>query len=140
MDFEQVISNLNFPAIFVSALSSFVFGWLWYGPLFGKKWMVLNGFNREEMRKQKWLPFPLILGINYFSTVLAAFSLAMFLGAESDAVFGIFAGLMIAIFWIATSRLNDVLYERKPIGLFWINVGYNVVIYAIMGAIIGAWK
>lgn len=140
MDFGQVISNLNYPAIFVSALSSFIIGWLWYGPLFGKKWMELNGFNPEEMRKQKWLPFPLILGINYFATVLAAFSLAMFLGAEADAVFGIFAGLMIAIFWIATSRLNDVLYERKPMGLFWINVGYNVAIYVIMGAIIGGWK
>lgn len=139
MNFGQVISNLNFPAVFVSALSSFIVGWLWYGPIFGKKWMELNGFDPEEMRKQKWLPFPLILGINYFATVLAAFSLAMFLGAESDAVFGIFAGLMIAIFWIATSRLNDVLYERKPMGLFWINVGYNVVIYVIMGAIIGAW-
>lgn len=140
MNFGQVISNLNFPAVFVSALSSFIVGWLWYGPIFGKKWMELNGFDPEEMQKQKWLPFPLILGINYFATVLAAFSLAMFLGTESDAVFGIFAGLMIAIFWIATSRLNDVLYERKPMGLFWINVGYNVVIYVIMGAIIGAWK
>ncbi len=139
MNFGQVISNLNFPAVFVSALSSFIVGWLWYGPIFGKKWMELNGFDPEEMQKQKWLPFPLILGINYFATVLAAFSLAMFLGTESDAVFGIFAGLMIAIFWIATSRLNDVLYERKPMGLFWINVGYNVVIYVIMGAIIGAW-
>lgn len=139
MNFGQVISNLNFPAVFVSALSSFIVGWLWYGPIFGKKWMELNGFDPEEMQKQKWLPFPLILGINYFATVLAAFSLSMFLGTESDAVFGIFAGLMIAIFWIATSRLNDVLYERKPMGLFWINVGYNVVIYVIMGAIIGAW-
>jgi hypothetical protein len=46
---------------------------------------------------------------------------------------------MIAVFWIATSRLNDVLYEQKPMGLFWINVGYNVAIYVIMGAILGAW-
>ena len=59
--------------------------------------------------------------------------------SASNAGFGIFAGLMIAIFWIGTSRLNDVLYERKPIGLFWINVGYNLVIYTIMGAILGAW-
>lgn len=100
MNFGQVISNLNFPAIFVSALSSFIVGWLWYGPLFGKKWMELNGFDPVEMSKQKWLPFPLILGINYFATVLAAFSLAMFLGSESDVIFGTFAGLMIAIFWI----------------------------------------
>jgi len=43
-------------------------------------------------------------------------------------------------FWIGTSRLNDVLYERKPWGLFFINVGYTLVIYVIMGAILGAWR
>jgi len=32
-----------------------------------------------------------------------------------------------------------VLYERKPFGLFLINVGYNFLIYAVMGAILGAW-
>lgn len=140
MNFGQVISNLNFLAVLVAAFSAFFIGWIWYGPLFGKKWMELNGFTKENMSQKKWLPLPLIMGINYIATLLAAFSLAMFLGTESDAVFGIFAGLMIAIFWIATSRLNDVLYEQKPMGLFWINVGYNVAIYVIMGAIIGAWK
>ena len=100
MDFGQAISNINFLAVIVAAFSAFFVGWIWYGPLFGKKWMELNGFDPVEMSKQKWLPFPLILGINYFATVLAAFSLAMFLGSESDVIFGTFAGLMIAIFWI----------------------------------------
>lgn len=54
--------------------------------------------------------------------------------------FGIFTGIIIAVFWIATSRLNDVLYERKPMALFWINTGYNFVIYILMGAILGAWN
>lgn len=139
MDFGQVISNINFPAVFVAALSAFFIGWIWYGPLFGRQWMKLHGFTQADIQKGI-LPMPAIMGINYLATVLAAFSLAMFLGAEADFTFGIFAGLMIAIFWIATSRLNDVLYERKPMGLFWINVGYNVVIYVVMGAIIGAWK
>ncbi len=140
MDFGQVISNINFLAVIVAAFSAFFVGCIWYGPLFGKKWMELNGFTKENMGQKKWLPLPLIMGINYIATLLAALSLAMFLGAEADVSFGIFAGLMIAVFWIATSRLNDVLYEQKPMGLFWINVGYNVAIYVIMGAIIGGWK
>jgi len=139
MDFGQAISNINFPAVFVAAFSAFFIGWIWYGPLFGRQWMKLHGFTHDDIQKGI-LPMPAIMGINYVATVLAAFSLAMFLGAEADVTFGIFAGLMIAIFWIATSRLNDVLYERKPMGLFWINVGYNVVIYAVMGAILGGWK
>jgi len=139
MDFGQVISNINFLAVIVAAFSAFFIGWLWYGPLFGKKWMELNGFSKENVQ-QGGLPLPALMLINYVATALAALSLAMFLGAEADAIFGIFAGMMIAVFWIATSRLNDVLYERKPMGLFWINVGYNVVIYVVMGAILGGWK
>ena len=138
MEIGEVLGGINYLAVLVAALSSFVIGWLWYGPLFGKAWMKLNGFSKENIQEGS-LPMPLIMGTNYIATVLAAFALAMFLGEESTLHFGIFAGFMIAVFWIGTNRLNDVLYERKPMGLFFINTGYNLVIYIIMGAIIGAW-
>ena len=138
MEMSEVFGSINYLAVFVAALSSFVIGWLWYGPLFGKLWMKLNGFTPEILR-EGGMPMGVIMPVNYVATLLAAFAIAMFLGSEANAAFGVFAGLMIAIFWIATSRLNDVLYERKPFGLFLINVGYNLIIYVIMGAILGAW-
>ena len=138
MDIAQVLGNINWFAVLVAALVSFIIGWLWYGPLFGKKWMELNGFAKENIR-DGGLSMPVILIVNYVATSLAALAIAMFIGAEADIAFGIFAGIMIAVFWIGTSRLNDVLYEKKPMGLFWINVGYYLVIYSIMGAILGAW-
>jgi fatty acid desaturase len=138
MDSGQMMANINYWAVLVAAFSAFFIGWIWYGPLFGKLWMKLNGFSKEDMHKNA-LPMPVIMGVNYVATALAALAIAMFIGPEANIGFGVFAGLMIAVFWIATSRLNDVLYERKPMALFWINVGYNVVIYSIMGAILGAW-
>ena len=138
MDFGEILGSINYLAVVVAALSSFIIGWLWYGPLFGKPWMKLNGFTSEKI-KEGGISMPVIMVVNFIATLLSAFALAMFLGAESDLWFGIFAGIMIAIFWIGTGRLNDVLYERKPWGLFLINVGYNLVIYIIMGAIIGGW-
>jgi hypothetical protein len=138
MDTANVLGQINFLAVLIAALSSFVIGWLWYGPFFGRKWMVYQGFTEEDLKTGSF-PMPVTLGINYFASMLAAFAIAMFLGPESDAAFGIFAGLMIAVFWIGTSRLNDVLYEKKPWGLFFINAGYYLVIYIIMGAIPGAW-
>lgn len=138
MEPVSVLSGINYWAVIVAALSSFIVGWMWYGPLFGKAWMRLHNFSKEDVVEGS-LSMPVILVINYIATALAALALAMFLGAEANAGFGIFAGLMIALFWIGTSRLNDVLYERKPWGLFLINVGYYIVIYVIMGALIGAW-
>lgn len=138
MNLVEVIGNINFLAVAVSALSAFVVGWIWYGPLFGKLWMQLNGFTEEQL-KEGGLSMPLMMLGNYVATALAALAIAMFIGAEANMRFGIFAGAIIAIFWIATNRLNDVLYERKPFKLYLINVGYNLVIYVIMGAILGAW-
>ena len=84
---------------------------------------------------------PVIMLTNYIATVVSAFAIAMFLGFINrfDTGSGILTGLMIVVFWIATSRLNDVLYERKPFRLYLINVGYYLVIYILMGAILGAW-
>lgn len=138
MNVGEMIGNINFFAVLVSAFSAFFIGWMWYGPLFGKLWMKLNGFSADNIQEGT-MPMPVIMGVNYVATFLAAFAIALFVGSEANIGYGIFAGVMIAIFWIATSRLNDVLYEKKPWGLFFINVGYNLVIYAIMGAIIGAW-
>ncbi len=138
MNVGEMMGNINYLAVIVAAFSAFFIGWIWYGPLLGKAWLKLNGFNAEEMRNDS-LPMPVIMGVNYVATVVAAFGIAALLGAESNIGFGIRTGVMIALFWIATSRLNDVLYERKPWGLFFINVGYNLVFYAVMGAIIGIW-
>lgn len=138
MDIVNVMGQINLLAVLVAALSSFVVGWLWYGPFFGRKWMNYTGFTEADL-KARSMPMPVVMGVNYLATVLAAFAIAMFLGPDPDAAFGVFAGLMIAVFWIGTSRLNDVLYENKPWGLFFINAGYYVVIYILMGAILGAW-
>lgn len=44
MDFGQFITSINYWAVLVSAFCAFFIGWIWYGPLFGKLWMKLNGF------------------------------------------------------------------------------------------------
>ena len=138
MDLEEIIANINLWAVLVASLSAFLIGWIWYGPLFGKLWMKLNNFTEEKI-KEGGMSMPVIMLTNFIAIILAALAIALFLGAEADIWFGIFAGLMIAVFWIATSRLNDVLYERKPFGLYLINVGYNLIIYIVMGAVLGAW-
>ena len=139
MEIGEVLSEINYLAVLVAALSSFIVGWLWYSALFRKRWMELNGFT-QETASEEGLPMPAIMIINYIATALAAFALALFLSGHKGLHYGIFAGFMIAVFWIATNRLNDVLYERQPFGLFLINSGYNLAVYILMGAIIGIWQ
>ena len=139
MEPAEVFTSINYWAVLVAALASFIVGSLWYGPIFGKLWMQLHNYTKEEIEASN-IPFPVIMVINYIAAALAAFALAMFLGAEASVGFGVFAGLMVAVFWIGTSRLNDVLFERQPLKLYFINVGYNIIIYVLMGAILGRWS
>ncbi len=139
MNLSNIIANLNFWAIIVAALSTFVVGSLWYSPiLFGKKWMELNGFTEESIKEGRYT-MPTIFGSSFVAALFAAFGMAMFMGPESNVGFGVFAGFMIALFWIATSRLTTALFEQQKISLVLIHAGYDLVSYMVMGAIVGAW-
>jgi hypothetical protein len=43
--------SLNYLAVLVAAISTFVLGGLWYSPLlFGKAWMRANNFNEADLQ------------------------------------------------------------------------------------------
>jgi hypothetical protein len=131
-------SALNYWAILVAALSTFLIGGLWYSPaLFGKAWMKENNFTEEDMKKGN---MPKIFGLAFFLGLLAAINLAMFMGPEADVSFGAFAGFAAGFGWVATFVGTHYLFERKSFKLFLINAGYSVVALTVMGMIIGAWK
>ena len=139
MDLSNVIANLNHWAIIVASLSSFVIGSIWYSPtLFGEKWMKLNGFTEDDLKEG--FPLPVIFGASFMMYLLAAFSLGVLLGTSANMKLGILSGAIIAVFWIGTSKLNNVLYERQKFSLFMIHVGYDLISFMVMGAIIGGWQ
>ena len=139
MDLSSVFNELNYWAVLVAALSNFVIGGLWYSRLlFGKVWMELNGFTDENIHDDG-LSMPVVFGVSFFTSFISAFAMSMFMGASANLAFGVFAGFMIAVFWISTSRLNLVLYEKQKVSLFLIHASYDLVAYMIMGAILGIW-
>src|SRR5256885_15853886 len=40
--------TFNFLAMAAAIVAAFIFGGLWYGPLFGKTWARMMGFNMEQ--------------------------------------------------------------------------------------------
>ncbi|MDN5215903.1 DUF1761 domain-containing protein [Fulvivirgaceae bacterium BMA12] len=132
------ISSLNFFAIFVAALSAFLIGGLWYSPvMFSKIWMKENGFNEEDLKGANMLA---IFGGSFVLEFVMAFNLAAFLGDTADLIWGITAGALAGIGWVAASTGVTYLFERKSMKLFLINAGYHVIVFVVMGAILGVWK
>jgi hypothetical protein len=128
--------ELNYLAIVLAALSTFILGGLWYSPaVFGKAWMKENGFTEEDLKKGNMAK---IFGLAFVLGLISAINLAMFIGPEKDIILGAAYGFAAGFGWVATFVGTHYLFERKSLKLFLINAGYSVVALTVMGVIIVA--
>lgn len=139
MDF----SNINFLAVLVATLSTFVVGALWYGPLFGKAWMAAAEMDDEKIQQGNMKK---IFSLAFIFELIMAFNLAMFFhgspeGSEMiNAVNGTIYGFLTGFGWVFFALAVNSLYEQKSWKYILINGGYWTVTFTLMGFILGAWK
>jgi hypothetical protein len=130
--------QLNYLAVLVSALSTFLIGGLWYSPAaFGKAWMRENGFTEESLKGGNMLK---IFGVSFLLAIISAVNLAMFMGPENKPAMGALWGFLAGAGWVATFVGTHYLFERKSFTLFLINAGYSIVALTLMGVILATWK
>lgn len=117
----------------------FIIGGLWYSPvLFGKAWMRANGLTAEGLRTSGHFR---ALGGSAFLALIMSTNLAFFLsGSKATLLWGMTAGLLAGGGWVATGLAMTALFERKSWTHIAINGSYHIVAFAIMGAILGAWR
>ncbi|RFZ94741.1 DUF1761 domain-containing protein [Mucilaginibacter conchicola] len=132
------ISQINFPAVLIAALSGFAVGGIWYArAVFGNAWMADSGLTADEIEKGSKGK---IFGFTAFFSLLMAVNLAMFLAdAKTDVSWGATAGFLAGI-WTFSAIAIHSLFELKSWRLIFINGGYSVVSLTLMGAIIGLWR
>ena len=136
MDAGTAVSNINWLSVIVAAVSSFMVGGLWYGPLFGRAWMQEWGFSEEQLGGRS---MPMVFGLSLLASFIASINLEMFIGAEADLAFGLFAGFAAGLGWVAAFLGILYLFEMRSLKLYLINAGYCIVALTVMGAILGAW-
>lgn len=140
---REAIAHLNYLHVLVVTVAGFVLGCLWsHGPRFGNAWMAEMKFTKESMeaamRKQGMGLF-LAKGVGF--TLLGTFGLAVLIaiyGAadwKEGAAFGAFVGL----FGPGVRLLHGSGWENQSARLQAINLGHEVAIYTLQGAILGAW-
>lgn len=136
MDLGSAIAGLNWLAVILAAVTAFVIGALWYSKkAFGNAWMLEVGLTDETVGRGN---APLTFGGTFILQLVAAAALAFFLGSGSDWLIGLQAGLLVAVCWIATAYGITYFFEQRSLRLYMINAGYYLVLFAVMGTIIGA--
>jgi len=126
--------EVNWLAVAVAALASFLLGGLWYSPvLFGKAWQRETGLTDERLKQSNMAQ---IFGLSFILALLAAWNFANFLGPRPSVVFGTAVGASAGLLWVAGSFGINYLFERKSLKLFLINGGYHTVQFAIIGLVL----
>jgi hypothetical protein len=111
---------------------------LWYSPfVFGERWTRESHLTGRLLRKRN------TYGV-YFVTLLmnfsAAFILGLFITAEPTLKHGLMAGFGAGFFWVSMFISIIYTFERRPLVLYFIDCGYAVIAFTLMGGILGGWK
>ncbi|MBB3764509.1 DUF1761 domain-containing protein [Sphingomicrobium lutaoense] len=125
--------DINWIAVLVAAVSAFVLGGIWYGPIFGKTWMGLVGVTEESMKEAN---MGKIYGTAFLLNLVAVAAFAMFLG-DVDPATGAMYGFVAGLGWVATSFGISYLFEGRPLGLWLVNGGYHTLQFTLFGLILG---
>lgn len=139
--------SVNYLAILAAGIISIITGSLWYGPLFGEYWMKTMKFKKPaKMDDEAKMAMMKSYGITTVASLVMAYVLSHIITFSSAymGVSGVSAGLSSA-FWmwlgfIVPTSLNSVLWEGKPLKLWFINVGYHLVTLLIIGPVIAVWR
>jgi hypothetical protein len=133
-----MFADVNYYAVFVAAVASMAIGYVWYGPLMGKQWMAAAGVNPNAGDRSD---MPKTYLVTYLLSVLAALVLAKFVNwaAAAGAMDGAVVGLYVAVGFTFTTVAMNNMYEMRSMNLTWINTGFALVSFAVMGAILAWW-
>ena len=132
-------TKINYLAVLACAFVNMGLGMLWYGPLFSKKWIALNGFTEERLQNMPSpaLPFTIsITGALISGSVLSILFRRMGVSGWQD---GLKTGVAIGLLPMIITFMNNA-FSMRPVELSWIDGGYAFILFSLYGAVIGGWQ
>ena len=130
--------EVNLLAVLVAGIVPMIIGAIWYGPLFGKRWMALMETTEEKLR-EGFNPLR-THGLGFLLSLVTAFVLAQLLAEYAGgAMVGVHVGLLALIAFVLPVSHQSVAYEGRKAGLAWLNILYNGVALVAQGIVIASW-
>ena len=137
--------HINNTAVLVAMVANFIFGWVWYGPLFGKAWAGEMGMSMDQkpgagvMIKGMIL---MLIGCYLTAMVLAHDAAAwamvpgMTMGDVSAVKFGFMGGFFTWLGFYLPQNLSRLAWESKSMKLFAINAIYSFLALQVVAQIL----
>lgn len=136
-NFFDSLGDLEWLAILAGTVAMYVFGAIWYGPLFGKKWSAGHGVAMGGST----MPEPKVLVAGFVQTLIlnigiAYFITALHVAAQNAATFEtlVVSAFMLAFFVVGAVLATAAVYLKKSWSLVGIDFGYYFI-----GIALAAW-
>lgn len=130
--------KINYWAVIVVVVLSQLVPMIWYG-VFAEQWMELNGLTMEMITEDA-------SSAPYIMAIIASFTFAMVLAwlfkrmnvesAKDGLITAVIMGIPFSLFNLMTVYM----FSFRPYGLAWIDGGENLIIWALSGIVLGAWR
>lgn len=132
------IIQIDAGMVIIASVVNMGLGMFWYSPsVFGKQWMKAVGLTTRLKHRDMSFAY----AMSFFASLLTAFTLELFLVnlPGSTAITGVMVGFWAGIGFVATYGLSQYLFnpQAKSKEAHFINIGYYVVSFMIMGLLLG---
>jgi hypothetical protein len=127
--------DINWLAVVAAAVSAFVLGGLWYGPLFKNAWCRETGIDPNAAPGHPGRVF----GSAFVLALVAAFAFAVLLGPDPSLPLGLHHGALVGGAFVATSFGINYAFAQRSLKLWLIDGGYHLLQFVLYGLILGLW-
>ncbi len=139
--------QIHFLPVLVCAIISMILGGIWYGPLFGKAWMrilkvdpeCLNNPEKKKAMQKQVMPLYLV---QFGLSIVTLYTLAYYIANSSSG--GLTNALIIWTGFIVPTIAGGCMWNNDSRKIVWqrffIQVGYQYVLFVVAGLILTMWR
>lgn len=134
--------KIKYAAVLVATLVHYVLGALWYSLLFANQFVRIMGLTPQQLEEMQKQGPGKELAVAFVMSLLLVYVLAHFVQytKANTALAGVQTAFWLWLGFIASTNMATVLFEQRPLGLYLINMGYQLVGCALAGVILAVWR
>lgn len=129
------MQDLNWLAVLAAAISAFVLGGIWYGPLFKDVWCREAGIDLDAQAGHPARVF----GVSFIAALVAAAAFAFFVGPGPALGTAVHAGFATGLAFVAMGFAINYSFAGRSLKLWLIDGGYHTLQFTLYGLILGLW-
>ena len=132
-------AGVNYLAVLLAAVASWLLGALWYG-LLGRQWLAAQDRTAEDFHAAGRSPLPFV--VSFIAQLVMAFMLAgllahIFPRELINARNGALAGAAVWVGFVITAMATGYAYQSRKLALLAIDGGYWLGVLLVQGLVIG---